>query len=144
MAETPVVPFIPSSTLFILGMTARCRSLGVLVAHGAKEEHVPPLRRALIIERLIRTLPLLPDMGDAEEIDALAGLTAEQVWSLSERHRGSVATTLRDLWEKTATSLDDDAERDFARRCGTLLTELFRRSYRRCSGIRLAASRINA
>lgn len=139
MPETPIVPFIPRSTLFILGMTARCRSLGVLVAHGANEERVPPLRRELIIEKLIRSLPLLPDTGDAEEIDALAGLTPEQVWSLSERHRGPVATTLRDLWEKAATSLDDDAERDFARRCGTLLTELFLRSLRRVGACRASS-----
>lgn len=143
MPETPVVPFIPRSSLFIAGMTAQCRALNAVVAHALKEDVIAPARRDHILEKLIRSLPVLPAALDPAEIDALAAMTPAQVWTLSERHRGRTVEVLRELWERTALALDDVAERDFARRCGILLTELFRRGSRR-SGTRPAADRKNA
>lgn len=143
MPETPVVPFLPKSALFAHGMIARCPALSVIVAFSSKEEAVPPLRRHVIIEKLLRSLPALPAPLEEEVIDALAACGPEHVDALAERQRGSGVDALRKAWEPIVTALDVEAEREFARRCGTLLIELFRRRVR-VSGLRPAASLKNA
>lgn len=143
MPETPVVPFVPRSAIFTRGMAARCPALTVVIAFSSKEETVPPLRRHLIIERLVRSLPVLPAPLDAATIDALTALGPDRIDALAERQRGSGVDALRAAMEPAVAALDEEAEREFARRCGTLLIELFRRRVR-VSGMRPSASQKNA
>lgn len=143
MPETPIVPFLPKSALFVYGIAARCPALAVLVTHASKEENVPPLRRNLILEKLIRSLPVLPAPVEADTIDALSAFAPERIDALAERQRGSGVEALRAVLEPTVAVLHDEAERAFAHRCGTLLIELFRRRVSE-SGLRPAASRKNA
>ncbi|HTM69116.1 MAG TPA: hypothetical protein VL426_07575 [Candidatus Binatia bacterium] len=143
MSETPVVPFLARSTLFIAGMTARCPALGVLVAHASRDANVAPLRRQLLLEMLMRRLPALPAAEDDAAIVALAAMTAEAVDVMASRHRGRGADALRAIWEDVAIDLTVEAERDLLRRCGVLLTELYRLSAH-VSRVRLATPRKNA
>ncbi|HTM67747.1 MAG TPA: hypothetical protein VL426_00470 [Candidatus Binatia bacterium] len=127
MPETPVVPFLPRSALFIRGMAAQRPSLAVLIAFAEKDSPVPPHRRHAIIEKLLRSLPALPPPMGADARTALEALTPEGVDALEKDQRGSGVVTLRKAWEPVIASLDDEADRAFAHRCGTLLVELFRR-----------------
>ncbi len=124
-------------------MAARCPALSVVISFSAKEETVPPLRRHVIIEKLVRSLPALPGPLEAEIIDALSALGPLRIDALAAGQRGSGVEALRAAWEPHVAGLHDEAERAFARRCGTLLIELFRRRVK-VSGLRLATSRKNA
>lgn len=143
MPENPVVPFLPKSALFVRGMTARCPALATVVAYASKEESVPPMRRHVIVEKLFRSLPVLPAAVDAETVGALSALAPERIDALAGRQRGSGVEVLRKAWEPIVAALDVEAERAFARRCGTLMIELFRRRIH-ASGMRPAASLKNA
>jgi hypothetical protein len=143
MPETNVVPFLPRSALFVIGMTARYPALRAIAAFSSKEEKVPPMRRHLIVEKLIRSMPVIPAPLDAATIDALGALGPARIDALAERQRGSGVEALRSAWEPTVSALEDGAEREFAHRCGTLFIELFRRRVRE-SGLRPIASHGNA
>ena len=135
MPETPVVPFLPRSALFVRGMAAQCPSLAVVIAFASKETSVPPLRRHGIIESLLRAMPALPPPLGAHAKSALEALAPEGVDALERNQRGNGVDTLRKAWEPIIARLDDEADRAFARRCGTLLIELFRRRVQ-ASGLR--------
>ena len=127
MPATPVVPFLPRSALFLRGMAAQRPSLGVVLDFAARQTEVPPLRRHVIIEKLVRSMPALPPPMGADARKALEALTPEGVDALGTKQRGSGADALRKAWEPVIAGLDDEADRAFARRSGTLLIELFRR-----------------
>lgn len=134
MPETPVVPFLAKSALFIAGMTGKCPALRVVVAYAARDAHVAPERRNLVIEKLFRSMPALPAVGDLDLVVRFAAMSDQDVAALEGRQTGRGADALRAVWHGVVEKLDDEAERDLARRCGVVLTELFRR--------RAAASRI--
>lgn len=143
MPETPVVPFLAKSALFIAGMTGKCPALRAVISYAARDAHVAPERRNLIIERLFRSMPALPAVGDLDIVERFAAMSDTEVAALEGRQIGHVADALRATWHGVVEKLDDEAERDLARRCGVVLTELFRRRAA-ASRIRPSVSRKNA
>lgn len=143
MPETPVVPFLAKSALFIAGMTGRCPGLRAVTDYAARDARVAPERRNLVLEKLFRSLPALPAIGDPDITAKFAAMSDQDIAALEGRQTGRGADALRAAWHGVVEKLDDEAERDLARRCGVVLTELFRRRAA-ASRIRPSVSRKNA
>lgn len=140
MPETPVVPFLAKSALFIAGMTGKCPALRAVVDYASRDARVAPERRNIVIERLFRALPALPAACEVEAVAAFAAMTDEAVAALERRQKGPGADVLRAVWNGVIEAIDEETERGLAQRCGVLLTELFRRRVT-ASRIRMAATR---
>lgn len=128
-----VIPLVSSSTLFIRGMVAQCRSLELLATHALLSPEQKP-RRERVVELLLRRLPRLPEIRKAE-LAALSRLSLEQLialYGIHERHER--IASLQRHWKSVGLIVPKE-DQPFCQAMIALLTELVRRSHARAHDV---------